>query len=83
MYDGRFPESKSPSAMGDKLHQVFRNCRQVLENFLDGYVLPTPHYEKKLEETIAVLTKCLKDPALPLLELQVGISNLLVYLTAC
>ena len=72
-FDGSFPDVKSPSMTGEKLHQLFKDSQQVLQNFLDGYVLPSPHYEKRLEKTIATLTKCLKDPALPLLELQVSV----------
>lgn len=71
-FEGSFPETKSPMLTGDKLHQLFKYSQQVLLSFLDGYVLPSPHYEERVEKTMATVTKCLKDPALPLLELQVS-----------
>ncbi|XP_067945833.1 acetyl-CoA carboxylase-like [Watersipora subatra] len=69
-FDGTFPEPATPSLKGEKLHQRFLNNKQVLQNFLRGYELPQPYYERKLDEAISTLTKCLKDPNLPLLELQ-------------
>jgi len=76
LYKGGFPEPRSPTSLhGDKLHQVYQNSKRILQNFLNGYILPSPHYEEKLTETIETLTKCLRDPALPLLELQVNPLN--------
>ncbi|KAF6025259.1 hypothetical protein EB796_016427 [Bugula neritina] len=65
-----FPEFNSSSIAGDKLHQRFAKAKQILHDFLNGYALPSPHYEQRLDETMTMLTKCLKDPSLPLLDLQ-------------
>jgi acetyl-CoA carboxylase/biotin carboxylase 1 len=62
-----------PLLYGNKLHQVFQVTRTSLENILAGYILPDPHFNKKLVQTVETLMKILKDPSLPLLELQVGV----------
>lgn len=38
---------------------------------MDGYSIGEPHFSRRLEENVNTLIKALKDPALPLLELQV------------
>ena len=38
---------------------------------MDGYCIGEPHFSQRLEEDVNTLMKALKDPALPLLELQV------------
>ena len=56
---------------GTKLHQVFRVARENLQNIMDGYSIGEPHFSRRLEENVSLLMQALKDPALPLLELQV------------
>lgn len=56
---------------GDKLHQVFQRTRSELDNIMSGYILPDPYFEQKALVTVERLMSCLKDPCLPLLELQV------------
>lgn len=60
-----------PTHTREKLHQLFQSTRAELENILAGYSLPEPYFRPKLQESIERLMKCLRDPALPLLELQV------------
>ena len=38
---------------------------------MDGYSVGEPFFSRRLEENVNLLMKALKDPALPLLELQV------------
>ena len=51
--------------------QVFQAARENLQNIMDGYCIGEPHFSQRLEENVNTLMKALKDPALPLLELQV------------
>ena len=60
--------------LGNKLHQVFLNTKTYLEQILAGYALPEPYFEPKMRETLEMMMKCLRDPALPLYELQEVIS---------
>uniref|UniRef100_A0A8W8JHP3 Acetyl-CoA carboxylase n=1 Tax=Magallana gigas TaxID=29159 RepID=A0A8W8JHP3_MAGGI len=59
-----------PTHTREKLHQLFQSTRAELGNILAGYSLPEPYFRPKLQESIERLMKCLRDPALPLLELQ-------------
>ena len=54
-----------------KLHQIYQRNVEELEQILAGYVLPEPYFTEKLTSVVESLLKCLKDPRLPLLELQV------------
>ena len=38
---------------------------------MDGYCVPDPYFTSNLEELVQTLVKVLRDPALPLLEMQV------------
>ena len=67
----KLPRLQNPSTTGQKLHQVFQSTRAELDNLLAGYTLPEPHNRKRVKEAVVTLMKCLKDPTLPLLELQV------------
>lgn len=71
MFSGDLPTMDSVANHGDHLHQVFVNTMQRLELILDGYCLPDPYFKDHLQATVDVLMKCLRDPALPLFELQV------------
>ena len=74
MFTGRLPEPSAPHPYGDKLHQQFQRSRSTLEHILAGYCLPQPYYQEKMDETVQSLMKALRDPMLPLLELQVSTS---------
>lgn len=71
-YLGRLPLITSPPIHGDRLHQVFYNTMSFLENILAGYTLPNPYYKERLHTAVEILMKSLRDPALPLFEMQVG-----------
>lgn len=70
-FPGQLPKQKCRPVCGDKLHQLFQSSRTALENVLNGYALPEPYFTKYLNEKVDTLMKCLRDPVLPLLELQV------------
>lgn len=76
-FTGTLPQPQAPPTHGEKLHQLFQSTRAELENILAGYSLPEPYFRPKLQDSIERLMKCLRDPALPLLELQV---NMHIYL---
>lgn len=80
-FTGTLPQPQAPPTHGEKLHQLFQSTRAELENILAGYSLPEPYFRPKLQESIERLMKCLRDPALPLLELQVHISTWLLTLS--
>ncbi|KAJ8315639.1 LOW QUALITY PROTEIN: hypothetical protein KUTeg_007789 [Tegillarca granosa] len=69
-YTGRLPIPQNPSSHGEKLHQVFQRTRAELENIMAGFVLPEPFFKPSLKNSVEKLMKCLRDPSLPLLELQ-------------
>ena len=70
-FTGKLPQPQAPPTHGEKLHQIFRSTQAELENILAGYALPDPFFKSKLQTSIEKLMKCLRDPSLPLLELQV------------
>lgn len=76
LYTGQFPEASGAKLKGTKLHQVFRVARENLQNVMDGYTVGEPHFSRRLEENVKMLMQALKDPALPLLELQEMISSI-------
>jgi acetyl-CoA carboxylase / biotin carboxylase 1 len=71
VFKGELPKTDISIHHGDKLHQVFTNTRTTLEHILAGYCLPEPYFKNHLQSTVDTLMKCLRDPALPLFELQV------------
>lgn len=62
---------------GDKLNQVYLETKTFLERVLSGYSLPEPFFTSRVKVAVETLMKCLKDPALPLYELRVGVESLL------
>ncbi|XP_064618157.1 acetyl-CoA carboxylase-like isoform X2 [Liolophura sinensis] len=74
LFSGQFPQTQKPSNHGDKLHQVFQSAKTELDHILAGYALPDPYGQKFMNETVEKVMKCLRDPSLPLLELQELIS---------
>ncbi|XP_051924733.1 acetyl-CoA carboxylase isoform X2 [Hippocampus zosterae] len=56
--------------VGEKLHQVFHSVLENLVKVMDGYCLEEPYFSTKLKQWVATLMKTLRDPSLPLLELQ-------------
>ncbi|KAF4790562.1 Acetyl-CoA carboxylase [Turdus rufiventris] len=69
-FTGGLPAQQTLPITGEKQHQVLRNVLDNLTNVMNGYCLPEPYFKTKVEEWVAQLMKTLRDPALPLLELQ-------------
>ncbi|XP_047447248.1 acetyl-CoA carboxylase isoform X2 [Mugil cephalus] len=64
------PPQQPLPMVGEKLHQVFHSVLENLVKVMDGYCLEEPYYSSKLKQWVATLMKTLRDPSLPLLELQ-------------
>ncbi|XP_071943409.1 acetyl-CoA carboxylase-like isoform X2 [Antedon mediterranea] len=76
MYTGQFPAPQGPSVHGSKLHQVFQKAKEALDNIMNGYCLPEPYFEEKCEEYVQMFMKSVRNPALPLLEMQEMVSSI-------
>lgn len=59
-----------------KLNVTFEQAKKHLENILAGYTLPDSFFVDKLNENVETFMRCLRDPRLPLLELQDIISSI-------
>ncbi|NXJ60581.1 ACACB carboxylase, partial [Rostratula benghalensis] len=70
LFTGGLPAQQTLSMTGEKQHQVLRNVLDNLTNVMNGYCLPEPYFSTKVKEWVAQLMKTLRDPSLPLLELQ-------------
>jgi acetyl-CoA carboxylase / biotin carboxylase 1 len=75
-YMAKLPKYINPEVKGNKLHQIFRNTKESLSNILSGYHYPNPYFKKQVDENVNTLIKTLRDPSLPLLELQELISTI-------
>ncbi|XP_066509285.1 acetyl-CoA carboxylase-like isoform X2 [Hoplias malabaricus] len=64
------PAQEPLPMVGEKLHQVFHSVLENLEKVMDGYCLPEPYFSSRLNKWVGTLMKTLRDPSLPLLELQ-------------
>ncbi|XP_020776551.2 acetyl-CoA carboxylase isoform X2 [Boleophthalmus pectinirostris] len=64
------PPQQQLLIVGEKLHQVFHTVLENLIKVMDGYCLEEPYFSNKLKHWVATLMKTLRDPSLPLLELQ-------------
>lgn len=58
------------SASEQRLNVTFQHAKNHLENILGGYVLPEPYFTNYIAHYVEVFMDCLRDPRLPLLELQ-------------
>ncbi|XP_021331870.1 acetyl-CoA carboxylase 1 isoform X3 [Danio rerio] len=70
LYTGTLPSIQSVALRGEKLHRVFHSTLGHLVHIMNGYCLPEPFFSAKLKEWVERLMKTLRDPSLPLLELQ-------------
>ncbi|XP_058856920.1 acetyl-CoA carboxylase isoform X7 [Acipenser ruthenus] len=70
LYTGKLPLIQAMSLHGEKLHRVFHSVLDHLVNVMNGYCLPEPFFSTKVKEWVERLMKTLRDPSLPLLELQ-------------
>uniref|UniRef100_A0A0A9YFN2 Acetyl-CoA carboxylase n=3 Tax=Lygus hesperus TaxID=30085 RepID=A0A0A9YFN2_LYGHE len=76
-YKGHFPElDVSTAPLSDKLNHMHTHYRQMLDNVLAGYCLPEPYHLMRLREVIEKFMSSLRDPSLPLLELQEVIASI-------
>lgn len=64
------PPQQPLPIVGEKLHQVFHCVLENLVKVMDGYCLEEPIFSSKLKQWVVTLMKTLRDPSLPLLELQ-------------
>lgn len=64
------PPQQPLPIIGEKLHQVFHSVLENLIKVMDGYCLEEPYFNSKLKHWVVTLMKTLRDPSLPLLELQ-------------
>ncbi|XP_063700172.1 acetyl-CoA carboxylase isoform X3 [Culicoides brevitarsis] len=58
------------TAIPEKLNRIHHSYKTILENTLAGYCLPDPYNAPRLREVIEKFMQILRDPSLPLLELQ-------------
>ncbi|XP_075709617.1 acetyl-CoA carboxylase 1 isoform X2 [Rhinoderma darwinii] len=70
LHTGSLPIVHSTAMQGEKLHRVFHYVLDNLVNVMNGYCLPEPYFSGKLKDWVERLMKTLRDPSLPLLELQ-------------
>uniref|UniRef100_A0A673HVL7 acetyl-CoA carboxylase n=1 Tax=Sinocyclocheilus rhinocerous TaxID=307959 RepID=A0A673HVL7_9TELE len=70
LFTGTLPSVQSVALRGEKLHRVFHSTLDHLVHIMNGYCLPEPFFSTKLKEWVERLMKTLRDPSLPLLELQ-------------
>ncbi|KAB7507632.1 Acetyl-CoA carboxylase [Armadillidium nasatum] len=76
-FEGEFPPSKSTFPRGEqKLNNIYHTTRTTLDNILNGYCLPEKFFKTIVKETVETLMKALRNPSLPLLELQEVISSI-------
>lgn len=69
-------ESLTEPQQEQKLNVTFEQAKKHLENILAGYTLPDSFFKEKLNENVETFMRCLRDPRLPLLELQEIISSI-------
>lgn len=74
-YTGQFPTPVAP-AIPEKLNHLHTKYRSSLEDTLAGYCLPDPYHLPRLRELIEKFMSSLRDPSLPLLELQEVIATI-------
>uniref|UniRef100_A0A4W5MN20 acetyl-CoA carboxylase n=1 Tax=Hucho hucho TaxID=62062 RepID=A0A4W5MN20_9TELE len=65
-----FPAQQPLPIVGEKLHQIFHMVLENLVKVMAGYCLTEPYFSNKVKQWVDTLMKTLRDPSLPLLELQ-------------
>lgn len=75
-YTEKFKKSQGPKVKGNKLHQVFQSSKESLSHILVGFSYPERYFKEKLESSVNTLMDALRNPSLPLLELQELISSI-------
>ncbi|KAF4112774.1 hypothetical protein G5714_005319 [Onychostoma macrolepis] len=64
------PSQEPLPVVGERLHQVYHSVLENLVKIMDGYCLLEPYFSQKLKKWLDTLMRTLRDPSLPLLELQ-------------
>uniref|UniRef100_A0A8C5FHV9 acetyl-CoA carboxylase n=1 Tax=Gadus morhua TaxID=8049 RepID=A0A8C5FHV9_GADMO len=70
LHTGVLPVIQAVALRGEKLHRVFHSTLDHLLHIMNGFCLPEPFFSIKLKEWVERLMKTMRDPSLPLLELQ-------------
>uniref|UniRef100_A0A8C9YX11 acetyl-CoA carboxylase n=1 Tax=Sander lucioperca TaxID=283035 RepID=A0A8C9YX11_SANLU len=70
LFTGPLPTIQAVALRGEKLHRVFHNTLDHLVHIMSGYCLPEPFFSARLKEWVERMMKTMRDPSLPLLELQ-------------
>ncbi|XP_040575050.1 acetyl-CoA carboxylase [Lepeophtheirus salmonis] len=68
-----FPDFDKELCVGKdimNLHQGYLKAKAQLENSLDGYCIPEPHFKPLIDQVIDEFLKHLRDPKLPLDEMK-------------
>ncbi|KRX91996.1 Acetyl-CoA carboxylase [Trichinella pseudospiralis] len=73
-YEGTFPKHCPTAQHAEKLYQTYRDLVSYFNHLLEGYTLPEPYFSTDLREKVEKFFRVLKDPWLPLYELQESIS---------
>lgn len=76
LFKGKFNDQEGPKVKGNKIHQIFQMTIESLSHILDGYAYPEPYLKERLDASVNTLMNILRDPSLPLLELQELISSI-------
>lgn len=71
-----WPLTGDSGQVPEKLNRVHSSYKTILENTLAGYCLPDPYNAPRLREIIEKFMQSLRDPSLPLLELQEVIASI-------
>ncbi|XP_030553913.1 acetyl-CoA carboxylase isoform X2 [Drosophila novamexicana] len=71
----QFPQPEN-APVPEKLNRVHNTYKAILENTLAGYCLPEPYNAQRLRDIIEKFMQSLRDPSLPLLELQEVIASI-------
>ncbi|XP_045594879.2 acetyl-CoA carboxylase isoform X3 [Procambarus clarkii] len=75
-FTGGFPTNNTPLPREDeKLNHIYQTRRAILDNVLNGYCLPDDYFTPMVKVTVQKLMSVLRDPNLPLLELQEVIAS--------
>lgn len=76
LYRNTWPVNDYAINVPEKLNRVHNSYKAILENTLAGYCLPDPYNAPRLREIIEKFMQSLRDPSLPLLELQEVIASI-------
>ncbi|KAL5475565.1 hypothetical protein EMCRGX_G025395 [Ephydatia muelleri] len=75
-FTGGLPSSKQPKSRGEKIHQVFQASLEALQCVMAGFsIMEEPFFSDYLNKNVSDLLHSLKDPHLPLLEMQEVLST--------